>query len=79
VRPPPPPPLRIVHDQIGPGYGHDTPAALAACEAAAKVGLDLEPTYTGKAMAGLMADASSGRLDGQRVLFINTYAGPQTS
>ena len=68
-------PLRVVHDQIGAGYGHTTPAALAAVEAAARVGLHLEPTYTGKAMAALLADAVAGRLDGRRVLFLQTYAG----
>jgi len=68
-------PFRVVHDQIGRGYGHATPAALAACEAAAQHGITLEPTYTGKAMAGLLADAESGLLDGKRVLFVNTYAG----
>jgi D-cysteine desulfhydrase len=68
-------PLRVVHDQIGRGYGHATDVALEAWTAAARVGLVLEPTYTGKALAGLLADAHSGLLDGKRVLFINTYAG----
>ena len=41
---------------------------------AAAVGLALEPTYTGKAMAALLADAAAGALDGKRVLFLNTYS-----
>ena len=41
---------------------------------AAAAGLRLEPTYTGKAMAALLADAASGALDGKRVLFLNTYS-----
>ena len=76
VRPrlPAPLPLRVEHDQLGRGYGHATIAAQLAVAAAAKVGLKLETTYTGKAMAQLMADAASGRLRGKRVLFINTYS-----
>jgi len=70
----PPIALRVVHDQLGRGYGHATPAALAAVEAAARVGLHLEPTYTGKALAALIAEADSGALDGKRVLFIDTYS-----
>jgi D-cysteine desulfhydrase len=41
---------------------------------AGEVGLRLEPTYTGKTMAALLADAEAGRLDGKRVLFWNTYS-----
>ncbi len=67
-------PLRVVHDQIGAGYGHPTIAGMRAVEAAAGVGLQLDPTYTGKAMAALMADADTGRLDGRRVLFLSTYS-----
>jgi 1-aminocyclopropane-1-carboxylate deaminase/D-cysteine desulfhydrase-like pyridoxal-dependent ACC family enzyme len=66
--------LRVEHDQIGAGYGHSTPAAEAAVAAAARVGLVLETTYTGKAMAQLFADAASGRLDRKRVLFLHTYS-----
>jgi hypothetical protein len=36
-------------------------------------GLKLETTYTGKAFAGLVADARAGRLAGQRVVFWHTY------
>jgi 1-aminocyclopropane-1-carboxylate deaminase/D-cysteine desulfhydrase-like pyridoxal-dependent ACC family enzyme len=66
--------LRIEHGQIGRGYGHPTAAALAAVEAAAGAGLRLETTYTGKVMAQLLADATSGNLDGKRVLFIHSYS-----
>lgn len=72
-------PLRVIHDQIGRGYGHATDAGLAAMERAAEVGLMLEPTYTAKAMAALLADAESGKLDGKRVLFVSTYGGPTPS
>jgi D-cysteine desulfhydrase len=66
--------LRVEHGQLGRGYGHPTPAAIAAVEAAARLGLRLETTYTGKVMAQLIADAESGRLDGKRVLFIHSYS-----
>ncbi len=36
-------------------------------------GLALETTYTGKALAALIDDARSGRLEGQQVAFWNTY------
>jgi 1-aminocyclopropane-1-carboxylate deaminase/D-cysteine desulfhydrase-like pyridoxal-dependent ACC family enzyme len=68
-------PLEVAHGQIGAGYGFVTNAALAAVAAAARVGLVLEPTYTGKAMAQLLADADAGLLDGKRVLFVQTFAG----
>jgi D-cysteine desulfhydrase len=65
--------LRVEHRQFGGGYGRATPASDAAVERAAAVGLRLEPTYTGKAMAALLADAESGKLDGKRVLYLHTY------
>ena len=70
----PPTELIVVHDQIGRGYGHATPAAAAAVKEAARVGLSLETTYTGKALAALLAHAAAGQLDGKRVLFIDTYS-----
>ena len=50
----------------------------AAAQRAADVGLVLEATYTGKALAALLADAQAGRLRGRRVLFIDSYAGTET-
>lgn len=70
-----PPILRVVHDQFGGQYGRSTDQADAAVARAASAGLVLEPTYTGKCMAALLADAESGRLNGKRVLFIHTYNG----
>jgi 1-aminocyclopropane-1-carboxylate deaminase/D-cysteine desulfhydrase-like pyridoxal-dependent ACC family enzyme len=68
------PKLRVDHSQFGGAYGRSTQAALEAVAAAAAVGLELEPTYTGKAMAALLSDARSGRLDGKRVLFIQSFS-----
>jgi 1-aminocyclopropane-1-carboxylate deaminase/D-cysteine desulfhydrase-like pyridoxal-dependent ACC family enzyme len=65
--------LRVEHAFFGGAYGRATAAAQAAVARAAAVGLRLEPTYTGKAMAALLADADAGRLDGRRVLFIHTF------
>lgn len=47
---------RLARDQIGDGYGAATHACLSALRLAARTeGLLLDPVYSGKAMAGLMA------------------------
>jgi 1-aminocyclopropane-1-carboxylate deaminase/D-cysteine desulfhydrase-like pyridoxal-dependent ACC family enzyme len=69
------PRLRVEHGFFGGAYGRSTAQADEAVERAALAGLRLEPTYTGKAMAALLADADAGRLEGKRVLFIQTYNG----
>ena len=65
----------IVEDQTGPGgYGSPTEAAAEARALAAdRAGLDLDPVYTAKAMAGLLA--RSGSLGGP-VVFVDTN-GPR--
>lgn len=70
---PPRPRLRLDGRWVGGGYAHPTPAGLLAMKRAAAAGLQLEPTYTGKTLAALLADADAGRLDGKRVLFIHSY------
>ena len=67
------PRLRLDGRWVGGGYAHPTPAGLLAMKRAAAAGLRLEPTYTGKTLAALLADADAGRLDGKRVLFIHSY------
>jgi 1-aminocyclopropane-1-carboxylate deaminase/D-cysteine desulfhydrase-like pyridoxal-dependent ACC family enzyme len=52
--------LELRHDQIGTGYGHATDAGDAAQDAFSELGLHLDPTYTAKAAAGLLADPSPG-------------------
>ena len=69
-----PPPFTVEHRFFGGGSGRTTPASDDAVARAAAVGLPLEPTYTGKAMAALLGDAATGALDGKRVLFIDTYS-----
>jgi 1-aminocyclopropane-1-carboxylate deaminase/D-cysteine desulfhydrase-like pyridoxal-dependent ACC family enzyme len=48
-------PVRIEHGQVGAGYGRETEAGRAAHDAFAAAGLRLDPTYTAKAAAALLA------------------------
>jgi D-cysteine desulfhydrase family pyridoxal phosphate-dependent enzyme len=68
----------IITDQVGEGYGRPTEATREALGLAARhAGLVLDPVYTGKAFAGLVADARAGRLDsGEPVVFIHTGGMP---
>ena len=61
-----------------PGYGRLNEAVREAMAmAAGHEGLLLEPVYTGKAMAGLIAHVRSGRIArGSRVLFVHTGGLP---
>ena len=63
--------LDLTRDQIGAGYGHPTEAAARAAALAAEERLSLDPVYTAKAMAGLLALREEGRL-GDPVLFVHT-------
>lgn len=63
--------LDLTRDQIGAGYGHRTEAGARAAARAAEEGLALDPVYTAKAMAGLLALRAEGRPDGP-VLFVHT-------
>ena len=61
-----------------PGYGKLNDAVREAISMAARYeALLLDPVYTGKAMAGLIAHVRSGRIAaGSRVLFIHTGGSP---
>jgi D-cysteine desulfhydrase len=63
--------LELNRDQIGAGYGHPSHAAARAAALAAEEQLSLDPVYTAKAMAGLLALREQGRLAGP-VLFVHT-------
>lgn len=64
-------------DHFEPGYGVVTPEATGSVERAHAAGLHLETTYTGKAFAALLSDVRSGRLEGRRTVFVDTYhSGP---
>ena len=65
-----PTPILIDHAHLGRGYAEPTPASLAACEAARAGGVELEPVYTGKALAALRAGAREAKL--RNVIFWST-------
>ena len=66
--------FRLREDYLGESYGLYTEAGVAAvAQARALGGIELEGTYTGKAMACLLGDGESGQLAGKKVLFWNTY------
>jgi L-cysteate sulfo-lyase len=70
--------LRLRTDQVGAGYGHLTEPTAAAIRLAARTeGIVLDPTYTGRAMAGLIAAVRDGDLDGDApVVFWHTGGLP---
>jgi L-cysteate sulfo-lyase len=56
--------LRLRTDQVGAGYGSLTERTAAAIRLAARTeGIVLDPTYTGRALAGLIAAAGDGEID----------------
>lgn len=63
---------------VGEGYGIPTPEGLAAIhQVARQEGILLDPVYTGKAMAALLADVKAGRLaPDEPVLFLHTGGAP---
>ncbi|MDY0087138.1 MAG: pyridoxal-phosphate dependent enzyme [Coriobacteriia bacterium] len=61
-----------------PGYAVPTAATEAAVALAARSGLALETTYTGKALQALETDVRLGTLSGGKILFWDTYhSGPK--
>jgi 1-aminocyclopropane-1-carboxylate deaminase/D-cysteine desulfhydrase-like pyridoxal-dependent ACC family enzyme len=63
---------------VGEGYGIPTPEGLAAIRLLARLeGLLLDPVYTGKAMAGLIAMVREGRFGpDEDVVFLHTGGWP---
>lgn len=72
------PKIDIDDSQIGPGYGQPTAAMQEAVETLARTeGILLDPVYTGKAMAGLIALLRAGRIPhGETVVFWHTGGLP---
>jgi D-cysteine desulfhydrase len=70
--------IRALGDWVGPGYSLPTPEMVEAVRLLAQVeGILLDPVYTGKAMAGLIALIRRGEFrPGQRVLFVHTGGAP---
>ncbi len=64
----------VLDEYIGPGYGIDSPASIAALELLARTeGLLLDPVYSAKAMAGLLDWIRQGKLTADdTVLFWHT-------
>lgn len=66
--------LRIRDSFFGPGYAQATPQTLAAIDFARdELSLALEPTYTGKAMAALLADIREPESESLNLLYWHTY------
>lgn len=82
--PPPAGTVRIDHDRVGGGYGAPTEECRRAVLLAARSeGLLLDPVYTGKALAGLIAARAAGLVGPDtRTIFMHTgglpalFAGP---
>lgn len=70
--------VRIDHDRIGGGYGAPTDECREAVLLAARSeGLILDPVYTGKAMAGLVAARRDGSIGAStRTVFLHTGGMP---
>lgn len=70
--------VRVIDSQVGAGYARPTPAMREAVHLAASLeGLVLDPVYTGKAFAGLIELARSGRFTpDQSMLFLHSGGSP---
>jgi len=67
--------LRLDDSAFAPGYGQLSDPLISAMQLTARTeGLILDPVYTGKVMAGLLAQKD--RLAGKRVLFWHTGGQP---
>jgi 1-aminocyclopropane-1-carboxylate deaminase/D-cysteine desulfhydrase-like pyridoxal-dependent ACC family enzyme len=67
--------IELHHEQLGEGYGRPTAACEQAAERFAQAGLKLDPTYTAKAAAGLLAAVEA---EPQRThLFWQTLSGSE--
>jgi 1-aminocyclopropane-1-carboxylate deaminase/D-cysteine desulfhydrase-like pyridoxal-dependent ACC family enzyme len=63
-------PIELDDTQLGDGYGRPTAAAGEAAELLARTeGILVDPIYTAKALAGLIAAVRGGAWDGKRVVF----------
>ena len=62
----------------GSAYGVPTSEGVAAIRLVARTeGVFLDPVYTGKAMAGLIAEIRSGKIrEGETVVFLHTGGEP---
>jgi len=66
--------VNIRQDQLGDGYAMPTEAATEAARLMMQTEhIPASLTYTGKAMAALIADARDRQLEGKQILFWNTF------
>jgi 1-aminocyclopropane-1-carboxylate deaminase/D-cysteine desulfhydrase-like pyridoxal-dependent ACC family enzyme len=77
--PVPTPRFRVEHSEVGEGYARPTAAAGAAARLLAETeALFVDPVYTAKALAGLLAELRAARYaDGDAVLFLHTGGTPE--
>lgn len=70
--------VRVDHERVGDGYGAPTDECReAVLLAARREGLVLDPVYTGKALAGLVAARAEGRIGpATRTIFVHTGGMP---
>lgn len=70
--------LRVDRDQVGSGYASLTATVQEALTLVARLeGIILDPTYTGRAMAGLIAAIRRGEIEpGDTTVFIHTGGLP---
>jgi len=70
--------VQLNHAHLGPGYGLPTDAMVQAVTLVARqAGLLLDPVYTGKAMAGLIAEVRAGRWGrDEHIIFLHTGGSP---
>jgi D-cysteine desulfhydrase len=66
--------LEVRDGFLGDGYAAATAESLEAVALAESNHIHLETTYTGKALAALIADARAGKLAGKTALFWNTHS-----
>jgi L-cysteate sulfo-lyase len=72
------PDLQLDRGQVGAGYATVTPAAREAMRLAARTeGIFLDPTYTARALAGLIARVAGGSIKREdRTVFMHTGGLP---
>lgn len=65
---------RVLDGYVGQGYGKASPAVFALIQELSQLeGLLLDPVYTGKAFAGMLAEIANGRFEGCRdIVFMHT-------
>jgi len=69
--------VHLLAGYLGPGYGQASREGDEAAELALRTeGLVLDPVFTAKAMAALIVEGRSGRLDGPAVVFLHTGGTP---